>query len=283
MRSVTFDTIIKRNAWQECVTPKVWDGMFKHSYPPAEKHYKISLCTTCMDRLDDLKQTLHKNIQDNAYYFGARAGIEYLILDYGSKRDNVYQWAKHFKDDGVVVYRIEVDSYSMAHSRNVAFRLAIGDIVVNVDADGFTNVGFAEYLNRIASETTGTGVVFAKGKRMLRGRVGFFKHDFINLLGGYNEQLQGYGHDDHDILHRAYGLGFTLYWFGGKYYDAVPNHKKHKVENYKKSHRDWRYTECMNKAISFANLAMKRFKANEHAPWGCGTVIKNESEEIVLS
>jgi len=41
---------------------KFWDGEFKNDI---KKNYKISFCTTCMDRLYNLKETLPKNIKDN--------------------------------------------------------------------------------------------------------------------------------------------------------------------------------------------------------------------------
>jgi hypothetical protein len=115
---------------------------------------------------------------------------------------------------------------------------------------------------------------------MLRGRIGFYRDEFLTLLGGYNEELDGYGHDDHDIMHRAWGLGMRMCWFGGQYHDQVVN-KKHRTDNYK--NRDWKYTENKNKMISYLNLAMGRFKANRGKPWGVGTVVKNFEEEIVVT
>ena len=43
----------------------LWDGKFVKEIT---KGYKISFCTTCMDRLYNLKETLPKNIEDNESY-----------------------------------------------------------------------------------------------------------------------------------------------------------------------------------------------------------------------
>ena len=102
---------------------------------------------------------------------------------------------------------------------------------------------WASYLNRLANEC-GSKVIFAKGKRGMRGRIGFYKNEFINLLGGYDENLLGYGHDDHDLVKRAWKLGFTMYWWGGKYFDTIKTSRKEKNMNMAKP---WKVTENENK------------------------------------
>ncbi|MFD2148711.1 glycosyltransferase family 2 protein [Mucilaginibacter antarcticus] len=42
--------------------------------------FKISFCTTCMNRLSHLKQTLKRNILDNEDY----PNLEFILLDYNS-------------------------------------------------------------------------------------------------------------------------------------------------------------------------------------------------------
>jgi hypothetical protein len=275
-----FHKIIHGKAWMEHVTPTYWNGRFDN--PIGDKKYSVSICTTCMDRLDDLADTLPKNIEDNIDY----PRIEFVVLDYNSKREKVGEWIKDHLDEYIEAgilnyYRTEdPDRYSMSHSRNVAFRLANGYIVNNVDADSFINKGFAEYLNKLAYQQPDKAI-FAKGKTMLRGRLGFYKKEFVNLLGGYDESnLSGYGHDDHDLLHRAYGLGMTLMYYGGDFYGSVPEHKKHQVENF--SEKDWRYTEKRNKVISYFNLTYKLFTANRKVHWGKAKLIKNFKEEVII-
>ena len=269
--SEVFKRILKQKGWQDIVTPIYWDG--KHSLPMVVNH-KISICTNVMDRLDDIRTTLEENIKANLDY----PDVEHLVLDYNSKdgfsdwiRKDMKEWIRNGR---LVVYRTtDPTGYNMAHSRNISFTLATGTIVNNVDADNFTNSGFATEINLLANQMP-EKASFAKGKTMLRGRLGFYKKEFMELLGGYDEEIRGYGHEDHDLLYRSYGLGFTMMYFGGQYYKAVPEHKKAQMDNF--NNKNWRYTEKRNKVMSFFNLYYGIFKANIGREWGQANVEKIE-------
>lgn len=262
---------------------KIWDAKFRN---PVTKQYKISFCTTCMGRLYNLKETLPKNIKDNADY----PNIEFVILDYNSD-DGLWKWMaqnmmQHIEDGTVVYYRTTQPKYfSMAHSRNIAFKVSTGDIVNNLDADNYivnpnieTSECWASYLNRMANDCT-EKVIFAKGKRSMHGRIGFYKNDFINLLGGYDEELLGYGHDDHDLVQRAWKQDFIMYWWGGQYIYRIKTSRREKNQNLKQS---WKETEIINKNKSAKNLEEGKFKANEGREWGKAQLIKNFSEIVEL-
>jgi len=246
---------------------------------PVTVDHRISICTTVMNRLDDLKRTLPKNIKDNADY----PFLEFVVLDYNST-DGLLEWMEkemrgHIQSARVVYYRTDEPEYfDMSHSRNVAFKVAIGDIVNNVDADNFTNPGFATYLNKMANQCVDCKAIFAKSKQLLRGRVGFFKSGFIGL-GGYDEDLKGYGHDDADILHRALELGFTMMCFRGPFSGCVSDHKKHQEGNYEKA---WWDTEGKNRLMSFANLIAGNWVANNGRKWGKANLIKNFKKYIAV-
>ena len=261
-----------------------WNGKFHNT---VQKNYSISFCTTCMGRLYTLKETLPQNIENNKDY----PNLEFVILDYNSN-DNLWEWMKknmsdHIASGRVSYYRTTEPKYfSMAHSRNVAFRLAKGEIVNNLDADNFTvnpNVEAAEcwasYLNRLANEASDRHAIFAKGKRGMHGRIGFYKNAFINELGGYDEDLLGYGHDDHDLVYRAWELGFCMYWWGGRYYNRIRTSTPEKNQNME---RHWKHTENENKVKSNANIEAGIIKANEGKHWGKATLIKNFNDRIEM-
>jgi len=254
-----------------------WDGLFTK---PVTKQYKISLCTTVMDRLKDLEQTLPQNIKDNSDY----SNVEFVILDYNSKRDDVGRWIKsemmNYIDEGRLVYyrTEEPEYYSMPHSRNVAFKIATGDIVNNVDADNFTNKEFAGYINKMANQFLDCKSVFFK-KGSLYGRLGFFKNEFINILGGYNEDLRGYGHDDRDLLNRSLGLGFKAMFFGNNFFGRTDQRAEKRGLNYRQEEKNIRHTMRLNKITSYSNLLAGRLKANEGKSWGVTELIKNFKEK----
>lgn len=268
---------ILEQTWGGARLPKMlfWNGRFTR---PVIKQYRISLCTTCMNRLDDLKQTLPQNIKDNLNY----PNIEFVLLDYNSK-DGLGDWVKSEMRDyierGTLVYykTEEPEFFDMSHSRNIAFKVATGEIANNIDADAFTNKGFAECINRLANEQP-EKAIFAKSRQLLRGRQGYFKKEFIEL-GGYDETLLGYGHDDADLMNRAWESGFKLMSFArcGDFTGIIPGHKKHQEGNYKEK---WWITEGRNRFISYSNLLLGRFRANEGRIWGKAKLIKNFKEEI---
>lgn len=241
---------------------------------------RISVCTTVMNRLEDLQRTLPKNMKDNADYPNA----QFVVLDYNSS-DGLGDWIRdNFRKEiqqGRLKYArtSEPTTYSMTHSRNLAFKVADGDIVNNVDADNYCQKGFLFYLNRLAASMP-RKAIFGKSRQLLRGRLGFYKDEWL-ALGGYNEYLKGYGHDDADLLHRAWASGFVLMPFsrGGNFVGVVENHRKHADENMT---RPWWVSEGENRMISFTNLIAGRLIANEGTAWGKAHLTVNFEQEIDL-
>lgn len=258
-------------------TVDVWNGVFVREQT---REFSISLCTTCMGRLHDLMQTLPKNLADNAAY----PRVEFVLLDYNSQ-DGLQQWVRKTMmphiESGRLVYAhtSEPQWYHMAHSRNLAFKLASGEIVCNVDADNWTGKGFAAILNRLANERP-ERAIFTKGWQLIRGRIAVYKQEWLDLLGGYDESLLHYGHDDRDLLERALLQGFRLMWFGGQYVARIKTSRVDKVANM--NDKNWRATETANKAISAANIVKGRLKSNEGCRWGSGVVIKNFEQKVIL-
>ncbi|HEY9259088.1 glycosyltransferase family A protein [Chitinophaga sp.] len=168
---------------------------------------RISCCTVCMNRTIHLKQTLKRNIHDNAGYHN----IEFVILDYGS-RDDLYDWVQtelqQEIDTGLVVYFRTTDPqfFHMSHSKNMAFRLATGDILCSIDADNFIGPGFAEYVNEQFNKDPD---IFLMPPRIgthkkywdVQGRICVKRDDFYKLRG-YDEKVMDYGYEDQDFKGR---------------------------------------------------------------------------------
>lgn len=267
---------------------RIWDAL---APKPIERQYRISLCTTCMGRLADLERTLPVNLELNAGYLD----LEFVILDYNSP-DGLQDWMRrtmkpHLDSGRVVYYRTEEPRfYSMTHSRNVAFKLASGDIVCNVDADNYTldqrlsseerpRACFAERLNYLANQL-GRRVFFAKSRQLLRGRLGFFRREFMEELGGYDEGLLGYGRDDDDLRNRAWALGYTMMRFDGPYVDRIKTTREQKGALM--ADTNWRRTERDNAAKSAVNIAARRLQANVGKAWGRTVVRRNFEQWIEL-
>ena len=240
-----------------------------------------------MNRLEDLRITLPANINANAEY----PELEFVILDYNST-DGLSGWVKHkmmehIESGRLVYYRTDQPKqYSMAHSRNVAFRLASGDIVNNLDADNFTFDGapvsqsWASWINEQAQEHLNM-TVFAKTRQItiMHGRIGFYKNEFVGLLGGYNEDFKGYGHDDQDLVERAMLLGFDVCKWGKSYFYRIQTSSAKKDKNLAEH---WDKTRRENRALSCKNLDRGILKANEGRDWGKAKLTKNFKDKVEI-
>jgi len=106
-----------------------------------------------MNRLHHLKQTLVRNIRDNEDY----DKLAFILLDYNSNdglSTYVYNELEEYLSNGRLKYfrTEEPVHYNMSDSRNIAFKLAKGEIVRNIDADTFTGRSFANYVNSVFQE-----------------------------------------------------------------------------------------------------------------------------------
>ncbi len=99
----------------------------------------------------------------------------------------------------------------------------------------------------------------------------------MGVLGGYDEDLIGYGFDDKDLLMRAYHSGCKILWTGSEYCTMVDNHKPHTGKRYQ--YKNWKYTQERNAVVSLLNLVGGRYVANEGKRWGSAMVSKNFNYE----
>jgi len=170
--------------------------------------HAISFCTTCMGRRTHLEQTLPANLDAIAQHAGR---VELVLLDYGS-RDGLGPWVRErFAAElasGLLRYARtdEPTAFHPAHAKNVAFRLARGDVVFNLDADNFVGDDTCVRLDALFAEAPRRFAV-SPIQPDVGGRLGFRKSDF-EALGGWDERYQGWSLADFDLCERAReGLG----------------------------------------------------------------------------
>ncbi len=271
-----------------------------------KKTLKISYCTTCKGRLHHLKQTLPANMAAERN----NPNVEFVVLDYGSE-DGLADWIKqNFQaemDSGRLRYaRYETPYFKMAHAKNMAHRLATGDVLCNVDADNFIAKDFSKWLTSVYEKRLDTIVTtvprsisnglisVVKRKALgfgrslgLTGRIAISKQSFREL-GGYDESFTGWGGEDTNLSLRARDRGMGYSGIPTKYWGAViphedqervknmdANDKEHSLDTLNASHR---------RVVSRFN-AVKVVKshpepiANPDGNVGCGTVHINFSTE----
>lgn len=230
---------------------------------------RISICTVCMGRCHDLRRTLIRNLEDNCDY----SNLEFVVLNYNSN-DELHDFMSsdliapylHTKRVRYLITR-RPQFYSTSHSRNLAFKNSTGEIVTNVDADNFTGPSFASYVNRLANVCS-EKALFTRGKWRNHGRIGMFRSDFEHL-GGYDEDLDGYGWEDYSLMGRAMSAGFTLMWWlraGQDFSQRVLTPKDYVAVNMQTT--DWRYTERANRDLTLAKIESGDLIANSGRSWG---------------
>lgn len=167
---------------------------------------KISFCTTSKNRLYQLQHTLPVNLA-HAKQDGAE--VEFVLVDFGSTDETVPWVLQHFSEDirSGLLRLFSCSSVEKFHSsicKNTAHRLALGDIVVNLDIDNFIGRGGVSHVLR-QFEKHGTDLVYHQfcgdwGSGNF-GRISCLKKHF-DAIGGYNESFKPMGYQDRDLIAR---------------------------------------------------------------------------------
>lgn len=245
---------------------------------------RIAFCITCKGRAPHVKLTLPKNLMDNASYPNA----VFVLLDYGSPDDLLPYLATHHAKDiaeqRLVVYSLQgVDTFRMAHAKNVAHRCGLlesADILVNLDADNYTGIGFASY---IAAQFAihGPRSFLAMGKmrpgitpRGISGRIVVPKGAFLNA-GGYDERFNTWSPDDKDFNLRLRRLGYAVHIIDDRFLTCVRHNDRMRFREYTHAQGapvvdsgDWDLAESDTTIANFGRVGEGRLFRN----WQVGPV-----------
>lgn len=262
-------------------------------FPPhqsVEEEKSITICTTCMNRLRDLKQTLIRNIEDNSDY----KNLEFLVLDYGST-DGLQDWLagnkkvrRYIEEGRLNVYRsASQQHFRPNHSRNLSFRLAKNDIIANVDSDNFTHKRYARRINDCASISDekllivpSNFLVKGSSRLKLKGRFALYKKD-VERLRGFDEDLDdGFGHDDMNFVFRAMIAGFKIVRYESSFtenrLETTDEERTSLVKN-----KDHKKMQHVNSKITYRKIVQGKISVNQEG-WGEveEPIVKNFDEEI---
>ena len=242
---------------------------------------KIAFCTTCKNRTPHLKQTLPKNIADNSDY----DNCIFVVVNYNTQDDMMEylnrEHSRDIKSGKLIVYSaLDVDKFKMAHAKNLSHRLGIlegADILVNVDADNFTEFGFATYIANQYKEHGNNLYMWSKmvkGEmpRGISGRIVVHKHAFINV-GGYDEKYESWDRDDKDFNERLGRIGYKSIEVDPKFLNGVRHNDKLRFKE---------YPEAALKTFDYIddNIENKNTIVN-YGKIGCALVQKNFEKKVI--
>jgi hypothetical protein len=237
---------------------------------------KIVFCSTCKNRYQHLRETIPKNLRDNVL-----ENSKFVVVDYCSG-DDMAQSIKsdHMRDlesGRLVYYKYHAEhSFRMAHAKNIAHRLGIlegGDILVNLDADNFTEPDFDKFILEHYDTHGENSFLWAnmiKGvlPKGISGRIVVTKNQFI-LSGGYDEKYRTYSPDDKDFRARLIRLGFDPFEVPPSHLNAIRHNDKMRFKEYpeaKDADAEDFGIDQWNRVVNYGDV-------------GCGLVSKNFSEE----
>lgn len=187
-----------------------------------------------MNRAHHVMKTLPQNIADNEDY----QNCEFILLDYNSTDGLEQQVREHLlpyiQSGKLTYYKTLLPAYfHRGHSLNSVFRLSTGDVVCTVDADNYIGKGFAAYVNSVfnAEEDIYLTVDTERYYADVCGRVCSRRSDFFKI-GGYDETMDSWGHDDDDIKNRLNLLGLKRrYIEGPQFLDAISHGHEDRLSN----------------------------------------------------
>lgn len=165
-----------------------------------EMFKEISFCSTCRNRLWQLKDTLHHNLESISDEH------EIVLVDYGSS-DGLSDWIwtnffESIKNKKLVFFEVKNEvRWNVSRAKNLAHRLASGDYLFNLDADNFITSSDIKIINENRILNLNCWQFSGIMPDGSYGRIGVPKKIF-DEVGGYDEALLAMGGQDFDLLRR---------------------------------------------------------------------------------
>lgn len=225
--------------------------------PPA-----ISFCTSCKNRLWQLRETLPQNLAA----LEAHPDTELVVVDYDST-DGLEDWLRAFAvanpSPQLRFVKLQESRYwHFSIAKNLAHRLARGRWLVSLDADNFIGDQLP-ILRRFWSSEPDAVLHLWSGVWLdgTCGRIAMPSHAFREL-GGYDEQLLPAGHQDLDLLRRARMLRMPVHQLSWARSTAMRNSVSDKIMEVAPTDLPWRMMERRNAQTSKLNALAGRWRAN---------------------
>jgi hypothetical protein len=227
---------------------------------------KLSFCITCKNRFYQIKETLPKNLIDNALFKGM---VEFVVVDFDSN-DGLHDWIQNnFRtemNEGYLKYFFtsELPYWHVSVAKNTAHLCASNEILVNLDCDNYTGKNGGKFVIKEFIKSNNDlilhqwGGVYGDGTF---GRISMLKKYFLEV-GGYDESFEPMGYEDKDLIDRLRYTGLKYKYLPHPLYShAIKNTKEFSII-YCNTQIDYWQMQNMNEQKSLVNLKDNKFIAN---------------------
>jgi len=237
----------------------------------------ISYCTTCMNRLKFLSQTLPRNIEAVA-----GSGSEFVVLDYGGTK-GLEDWARRSLADAIASGTLRLfrtrqpRTWFAPHAKNVAHLCARGDILANIDADVYIPDGFTEYLERLLAWPA---IIQMRGldihENAGTGGVVILRAEHFHSVRGYDESLaRGWTCEDLHLQFRARMANGLELLDTETVCTVIPHDNDLRFMN--TASRGNTYDQAYGDLVQ--RYADGRWVSNDGVPWGVATDLELMTED----
>jgi hypothetical protein len=240
----------------------------------------ITFCTPAKGRTDFLRRTYRQNIAAAVQALGI-SNVRFILLDLDSP-DDMRQWAaqdlsEQIRSGLVAFYRARdpYPTYLIPQADNTAMRLAVTPAISNMMADAVLSPAYFRSIAHLLGPEPGRNIVGppARARRGTAGLITLFRSDF-DRLGGYDEQLIGWGYQDVDLVARAQAVRLAPRFWQVSTVSCL-EHSDHLRTRFSPV-ADERILETnrRNQVLSKQNLLAGRTQANSGRPWGDIPVVR---------
>lgn len=238
---------------------------------------KISFCTTCKNRLFQLKETIIENLES----IKNDGNAELILVNYDDDllENFVLNELSNYINTPYFIYLRKFNSpyFEFSKAKNLAHFAASGEFVFNLDCDNYIGNTIQAY--RDVWKSYPNSIIHGLSKTAQNdgsyGRIGLSKEKFI-YLGGYDEEIIGI-YEDGDLIQRCFRLNMPYAHVLGGAKSAISNSRLDTIANLENPHT-FDYYFNLNKSISSNKLNNNHIVRNSNRI-KVG-ILKNFSEQI---
>ena len=231
-----------------------------------------------MNRLYHLRQVYLRNIENAKPH----EGVEFVLLDYGSS-DGLEDWVRenlsaHIESGLVSFYRTDAPRYWVAaHAKNMAHRMATGDVLCNLDSDILIPEGFPSYIRSAFSADPDIIMAFESSdiyeNHGCAGIVAARREHFYSV-NGYDEDIRlGWGYDDMNYQFRCRMKNSLRLFTPPKVCLCIPHGNEIRTDNCQL--KDIEMTKEMSFSLCRQAADTGDYVANKFSEWGSGDLVRN--------